>query len=71
MYSGKKPLHVNVLMRQYLMTRFFKVHRDDQSLLDIVVRKHGIRPYRDPSDYGLRSYSGNPLGKTSGGRLSR
>ena len=31
----------------------FKVHRDDQSLLDIVVRKHGIRPYRDPSDYFL------------------
>lgn len=41
----------------------FKVHRDDQSLLDIVVRKHGIRPYRDPSDYGLRSYFWQPLGK--------
>lgn len=41
----------------------FISHREDQSLFDIVIRKHGIRPYRDPSDYGLRSYFWQPLGK--------
>lgn len=41
----------------------FISHREDQSLFDIVVRKHGIRPYRDPSDYGVRSYFWHPLGK--------
>ncbi|GAB6869348.1 hypothetical protein [Bacteroides rodentium] len=41
----------------------FISHREDQSIFDIVIRKHGIRPYRDPSDYGLRSYFWQPLGK--------
>lgn len=30
----------------------FGGHREDQSLLDIVVRKNGLKVYRDPSDYG-------------------
>lgn len=30
----------------------FGGHREDQSLLDIVVRRHGLEVFRDPSDYG-------------------
>lgn len=39
----------------------FITHREDQSILDIVVRRHGISPYRDPSDYGVRNYFWKPL----------
>lgn len=39
----------------------FISHREDQSIFDIIVRRHGIKPYRDPSDYGVRNYFWNPL----------
>lgn len=31
----------------------FKDHRHDQSLWSLVTKKHGIRPYRDPTQFGL------------------
>ena len=39
----------------------FISHREDQSIFDIIVRRHGIKPYRDPSDDGVRNYFWNPL----------
>lgn len=30
----------------------FQAHREDQSVLSIIVHKNGIETYRDPSDYG-------------------
>lgn len=39
----------------------FISHREDQSIFDIIVRRYGIKPYRDPSDYGVRNYFWNPL----------
>lgn len=39
----------------------FISHREDQSIFDIIIRRHGIKPYRDPSDYGVRNYFGTHL----------
>lgn len=30
----------------------FVAHREDQSILSLLAKKHGIRPYSDPSQYG-------------------
>lgn len=31
----------------------FKEHRHDQSILSVLLKKHGIKPYREPSQWGL------------------
>ena len=31
----------------------FKAHRHDQSILSVLLKKNGINPYRDPSQWGL------------------
>lgn len=36
----------------------FKEHREDQSLLDIIVRTRGLRTFRDPSDNGRFTETG-------------
>ena len=56
-------MHVNVFDETIPNDPIFKVHRDDQSLLDIVVRKHGIRPIATRRTTVCAAISGQPLGK--------
>jgi hypothetical protein len=31
---------------------FFKAHREDQSILSVLAKTEGIKPFSDPTDYG-------------------
>ncbi|MFV8372676.1 hypothetical protein [Flavobacterium sp. LB2P74] len=33
-------------------TAFFKAHREDQSILSVLAKTEGIKPFSDPTDYG-------------------
>lgn len=49
---NNKLLSGNILENQNL-PNYFKQHRFDQSILSLLCKKYNIKPYRDPSQYGI------------------